>query len=54
MSSEWWLQTPFSREEIEMDLRDLIDPADRLIVTPLGAVSSLNLINRDRFASSPA
>ena len=54
MNSEWWLPTPFSLEELEMELRALIDPADRLLVTFVGAVSSRNLINRDRVSTNSA
>jgi hypothetical protein len=49
MNSEWCLQTPFSRDEVEKDLRTRIDPADRLVVDYVGAASSRNLINKDKF-----
>ena len=54
MNSEWWLQTPFSLEEIEKDLRTRIDPADRLLVTYVGAMSSRNLINKDKIGTRRA
>ncbi len=46
MNSEWWLQTAFLLEEVEKDLRGRIDPADRLLITYVGAMSFRNLINR--------
>jgi len=49
MNTQWVLQTPFTVEEIEKDLRRHLDPADRLLVTHFGAMSSRNLINTDKF-----
>jgi hypothetical protein len=54
MSSQWVTQTPFTVEQIERDLRRYIDPADRLLVSYCGAMSSRNPINPDRFASGSA
>jgi hypothetical protein len=53
MNSQWVLLTVFTVEQIERDLRALIDSADRLLVTYVGAMSSRNLINNDRFGSGP-
>ena len=50
MNSQWLLQTGFSVEEVEKDLRTRIDPADRLLVTYVGEMSARNLINKDRFS----
>ena len=47
--SQWAIQTALTVEEVEKDLRNRIDPADRLLVTCVGAMSSRNLINKDRF-----
>ena len=54
MHSQWMLQTPFTVDEIEKDLRTHIDSADRLMVTYAGAMSSRNLINKDKFGTSLA
>jgi hypothetical protein len=54
MQSQWMLQTPFTVDEIRNDLQRYIDPADRLSVTYAGAMSSRNLINKDRFGTSLA
>ncbi len=51
MNSQWLLQTSFRVEEVEKDLRCLIDPADRLLVTYVGAMSSRNLISTERFGT---
>ena len=48
MKSEWVLMTRLTASEIERDLRRFVDPADRLLVVPVGVASSQNLINRDR------
>jgi hypothetical protein len=54
MNSQWWvLQTSFTVEQVEKDLQTRIDPADRLLVTYVGATSSRNLINKDKFGSGP-
>jgi hypothetical protein len=49
MNTQWVLQTSFTIEDIERDLRSHLDPADRLLVTHFGAMSSRNLINTDKF-----
>jgi len=53
MKSQWVLQTPFTIEQLEKDLRARIDPADRLLITDVGAMSSRNLINKDKIGSGP-
>jgi hypothetical protein len=53
MNSQWVLQTPFTVEQVEKDLRARIDPADRLLVTHVGAMSSRNLNNQDKFGNGP-
>ena len=52
MNSQWVLQTSFTIEQVEKDLRSRIDPADRFLVTYVGAMSSRNLINKDKFGAS--
>ncbi len=54
MNSQWILLTPFTVDQIEEDLRDYLDPADRLLVTYVEARSSRNLINGDRFETGAA
>jgi hypothetical protein len=53
LKSQWVLQTHFTIEQVEKDLRARIDPADRLLVTYVGAMSSRNLINREKFGNGP-
>jgi hypothetical protein len=53
MNCQWALQTPFTVQQIEKDLRRYIAAVDRLLVTYVGAMSSRNLINKDKFGSGP-
>jgi len=51
MNTQWDLQTGFTVEELERDLRRHLDPADRLRVMYAGAMSARNLIGTHKFGN---